>query len=118
MLVAYTLRGDANLDGSVGIADFARLGAKFNLPGGWIDGDFNYSGTVNIADFSLLAGNFNQSLPGGSARAVPEPGFWLAIPWICLARRRRCGVMARKSGGRTGLATENPPPLLPHPVEE
>ena len=68
--------GDANLDAIVNIADFAALGANFNVPGTvWASGDFNYDGNSNIADFSQLAANFNRSLPSTSARGggVPEP---------------------------------------------
>lgn len=94
VLVRATLLGDANLDGAVGIADFARLGAAYNLPGGWSAGDFNYDGLTGIADFSLLAANFNQSLPpaGVPARGapIPEPAT-LLLPLAALALRRRRG---------------------------
>jgi len=97
LLLRYTLYGDADLDRTVNIADFARLGANFNLPGGWVNGDFNYSGTVNIADFALLASNFNLVLPTqtparptGDA-AVPEPAAMglLAASSLMLRRRAR-----------------------------
>jgi hypothetical protein len=69
VLVRYTLAGDANLDLSVNIADFARLAGNFNLPtGAWAKGDFNYDGSSGIADFSALASNFNQALPATGAR--------------------------------------------------
>ncbi|MGA2442780.1 MAG: dockerin type I repeat-containing protein, partial [Tepidisphaeraceae bacterium] len=58
--VAYTLLGDANLDGLVNAADFTILAANFNQPvTGWDQGDFNYDGLVNAADFTDLAANFN-----------------------------------------------------------
>ncbi|MGA2443573.1 MAG: autotransporter-associated beta strand repeat-containing protein, partial [Tepidisphaeraceae bacterium] len=54
--VAYTLLGDANLDGLVNAADFTILAANFNQPvTGWDQGDFNYDGLVNAADFTDLA---------------------------------------------------------------
>ena len=68
--VAYTLLGDANLDGLVNAADFTILAANFNQPvTGWDQGDFNYDGLVNAADFTDLAANFNQSASGAGASA-------------------------------------------------
>jgi fibronectin-binding autotransporter adhesin len=60
--IAYTLLGDANLDGKVNGADFSIMATYFNQGGKvWDQGDFNYDGSVNGADFTLLAKNFNQS---------------------------------------------------------
>lgn len=94
VLVRYTRQGDANLDGTTGIADFSRLAANFNLAGNWSKGDFNYDGTTGIADFSLLAANFNLAAAGDSAAArggvVPEPGVGVAaLALIALAAGRR-----------------------------
>jgi len=60
--IAYTLLGDANLDGKVNGSDFTLMAANFNdsVTAGWDKGDFNYSNTVNGDDFVLLADNFNQ----------------------------------------------------------
>jgi autotransporter-associated beta strand protein len=111
--VAYTLLGDANLDGLVNAADFTILAANFNQPvTGWDQGDFNYDGLVNAADFTDLAANFNQSVSGAASAgdvaaldafatanglslptsSVPEPATTglLAVGAIgMLARRRR-----------------------------
>jgi autotransporter-associated beta strand protein len=109
--VAYTLLGDANLDGLVNAADFTILAANFNQPvTGWDQGDFNYDGLVNAADFTDLAANFNQSVSGAasagdvaaldafaaangiSLAAVPEPATMglLALGAVgVLGRRRR-----------------------------
>jgi autotransporter-associated beta strand protein len=112
--VAYTLLGDANLDGLVNGSDFNILAANFNQSiTGWDQGDFNYDGLVNASDFNELAANFNQGVSIGSASggdfaaldafavanglslptsSVPEPASMglLAMGAIgILARRRR-----------------------------
>jgi fibronectin-binding autotransporter adhesin len=60
--IAYTLLGDANLDGKVNGSDFTLMAANFNdsVTNGWDEGDFNYSNNVNGEDFVLLADNFND----------------------------------------------------------
>lgn len=98
VLVRLTLPGDANLDRSVNIGDFARLAAGFNQPSTWSGGDFNYDGTTGIADFSLLAANFNLSLPALLPRGatVPETtaGGAFAVAAMLGARRRRAATRA------------------------
>jgi hypothetical protein len=65
--VAYTLLGDANLDGLVNGSDFNILAANFNQSiTGWDQGDFNYDGLVNATDFNELAANFNQGVSGAA----------------------------------------------------
>ena len=85
--VRLAIPGDANLDKTVDIGDFALLAANFNTPSYWGKGDFNYDGMTELGDFALLAVNFNQTLPAAVPRsAVPEPcGLLLALP----AFRRR-----------------------------
>ncbi len=80
------LAGDANLDGSVSISDFAALQNNFgatvsNLKvglTGWSSGDFNGDSKVTISDFALLQNNFGKNAPLAAASlpvvtAVPEP---------------------------------------------
>ena len=80
------LPGDANLDGSVSISDFAALQNNFgatvqNLKvglTGWSSGDFNGDSKVTISDFALLQNNFGKNAPLAAASlpvvtAVPEP---------------------------------------------
>jgi len=111
--IAYTLLGDANLDGKVNGSDFTLMASNFNdsVTNGWDEGDFNYSGTVNGDDFVLLAENFNQfasqsalvaadlqaldsfaAANGISLSSVPEPASAMVITLGAmgmLARRRR-----------------------------
>ncbi|MCS7033880.1 MAG: autotransporter-associated beta strand repeat-containing protein, partial [Phycisphaerae bacterium] len=94
VLVRYTRQGDANLDASTDLSDFALLASNFNQSGSsWSRGDFNYDGTTDLSDFALLAGNFNQFATGALPRAaaVPEPsaaGLLAAAALLGLRRRR------------------------------
>jgi chondroitin AC lyase len=114
---AYTLLGDANLDGIVNGVDFGILAANFNKSTtAWDAGDFNYDGIVNGVDFANLAANFNKGANGASAGAstmdfaaldafaaahglfadVPEPGIiaFATIPAVALLARRRKRAIA------------------------
>jgi hypothetical protein len=63
VVVRRTLKGDANLDGRVNLADFNRLAVNFGQAGrGWSTGDSNYDGEVNLSDFNALAGNFGREM--------------------------------------------------------
>jgi autotransporter-associated beta strand protein len=89
VLVAYTLYGDANLDGSVNSVDFGDLAANFGKSGKiWDEGDFNYDGVVNSVDFGVLAGNFGKS--DGSNADVVSAADWAALDAFAAAN----GLMA------------------------
>ena len=94
--VAFTVFGDANLDGKVNAIDFNILASNFGLPNGtWDHGDFNYDGAVTAADFTKLSQDFNKSAPIPTAAPVlgslvPEPGsVGLLITALGLITRRR-----------------------------
>ncbi len=70
--VAYTVYGDANLDGAVNGADLGAVLANFGSTNGtWYMGDFNYDGSVNGADLGVVLANFGQHI--SVTAAVPEP---------------------------------------------
>ena len=59
----FVLRGDANHDGQVNLADFNVLAANFGQPDRtFSQGDFNFDGVVNLSDFNILAGRFGTSI--------------------------------------------------------
>jgi hypothetical protein len=95
LLIEYTLKGDANLDGRVNGVDFNALASGFGGASGkvWVQGDFNYDGAVNTSDFTLMAANFGGSIGAAPIGAlVPEPAALFAL--LCagglfISRRKR-----------------------------
>jgi hypothetical protein len=72
----FFLRGDANHDGTVNLADFNRLASNFGQSNRtFSQGDFNYDGLVNLGDFNILASRFGTALNAASASARPTPLF-------------------------------------------
>ncbi|HSV15392.1 MAG TPA: PEP-CTERM sorting domain-containing protein, partial [Tepidisphaeraceae bacterium] len=113
VIVAYSLYGDTNLDGAVGVGDLGALATSYGLTTGanWTQGDFNYDGAVNVGDLGALATNYGLSIAsgatiGGAATSatiatgsvsVPEPA---TFGLMCLAAvlgtsRRRTRRQAR-----------------------
>jgi autotransporter-associated beta strand protein len=74
--VAYTLEGDANLDGKVDASDFSIFAPNFGLNTtlGWEGGDFNYDGKVDASDFSAFAPNFGLQ-DNGTAIGLPSADY-------------------------------------------
>lgn len=108
VLVRYTLKGDANIDGTVNFNDLVLLAQNYNsTTSRWFFGDFDYDGDTDFQDLVPLAQNYNQAAMtgdiasiGGAAFAsdwalaqslVPEPTSLAAIGVIVAsaARRRR-----------------------------
>jgi hypothetical protein len=102
--IAFTLLGDANLDGTVNAEDFTLFSEHLGQSGQmWDDGDFNYDGTVNTEDFTLFSHNLGQSASlaaqagvletnGFSLSNVPEPGAMLMVGMAlagAMGRRQR-----------------------------
>ena len=105
VLVKYTYYGDANLDGKVDGADYARIDAGFASGGtltGWYNGDFNYDGKVDASDYTLIdnafdvqAGSFSpntvMAVATDEVAAVPEPTAIGLLGVVVLLGRRPGG---------------------------
>jgi len=82
--------GDANLDGSVTLADLSILAFNWGLAPGaqWTDADFDGTGSVALADLSILAFNWNMTT---APPPVPEPGtiVLLGLGAAAALKRRR-----------------------------
>lgn len=88
LIVTFTLPGDADLNGTVDINDFALLAANFNRPSRWFGGDFNYDSQTTLGDFALLAQRFNQSLDAAPSPRVPEPSITIFLSLSLFANRQ------------------------------
>lgn len=95
VLVRFTWKGDANLDGRVAIGDYLAIDRGFARElTGWQDGDFNGDGTINALDFFDIDQPFvgqGEPLSAGASPAlpVPEPTAALLLPPLALLLRRR-----------------------------
>ncbi len=75
MVWKKVIPGDANLDGLVGSADLALLGANWGLHGQaggamWGLGDFSGDGTVGSADLALLGANWGKKADWAGGGAI------------------------------------------------
>ena len=111
VIARLTYYGDANLDGVVNGADYARIDAGYNGHGtltGWANGDFNYDGRVDGSDYTLIDNAFNAQAsaltppPNGivaastaEVAAVPEPTGVVTAAAVALTLARRRRVTAR-----------------------
>jgi hypothetical protein len=105
VLVMYTYRGDANLDGKINVDDYGRIDLNVGTGNsGWSNGDFNYDGKINVDDYAII--DFNIGMQGAPfattggvtsvmLSAVPEPSSALVFSSACVlvarARRNRRG---------------------------
>jgi hypothetical protein len=103
-----TIPGDADLSGTVDIADFTIWLNHFGGAGGWGDGNFTgVSDTdIDIADFTIWLNNFGSSVaPAPVAAVVPEPSALMlmcfGIPvWVRAKRLRKSANSSNLRGGR------------------
>lgn len=115
LVARVALGGDANLDGTVSIADFATLQNHFGGVGQWHTADFNRDTLVTIADFAMLQNNFgtvdtsvlSNDLVVGAFVAAPEPATWFsfslggALLLAAVRGRRRSSARRRLRRGFT-----------------
>ena len=90
--------GDANLDGSVDLADFNAW--LTGSPGdGWAGGDFNGEGSIDLADFNIWLTTVPPDAPLLNAVPVPEPTTMTLFGLVGLlaAGRRRVNAPIRRS---------------------
>jgi hypothetical protein len=71
VLVKYTLVGDTQLRGSVGIGDYDTVLSNYGTAQGWTGGDFHYGGTVGIGDYNALLSNYGKTLASVLAASGP-----------------------------------------------
>ena len=71
VLVKYTLLGDTDLRGSVGIGDYDTVLSNFGTAQDWSGGDFHYGGTVGIGDYDDVLSNFGATV-GATLTAEPS----------------------------------------------
>jgi hypothetical protein len=63
VVVKYTYYGDADLSGSVNVADLGRLASNWQgTPLRWAQGNFNYDNIVNVADLGMLASQWQAGV--------------------------------------------------------
>jgi hypothetical protein len=91
---AYTLGGDANVDGYVDVSDLSIMGSNYGTSSGatWDMGDLNYDGAVDVSDLSIMGSNYGSDIfPAAGATHAPEPGTLalLALGAVAMLRRRR-----------------------------
>jgi hypothetical protein len=96
MVLATTLPGDANLDGTVNINDLSKVLTNYDKTGTiWTDGDFDGNNSVDISDLSKVLTNYDKSAAAGAGiKAVPEPSTLVLfaaglVSLMVCARRKR-----------------------------
>ena len=81
VLARYTLRGDANLDRLVNVADFNILAANYNGANTqFTQGNFNFDATVNAGDFDALATEYGMQTAGDLEARRRGPLSGVAVP--------------------------------------
>ena len=94
------LRGDANGDGLVDVADLGILAGQWGTAGP--EADFDLDGAVDVADLGILAANWTGSGGGGAGAMttvpLPRAMFVGILLYAALACRRP--VTAARAGRR------------------
>jgi len=115
VLVRWTYKGDANVDGVVDVSDLGRLATNWQTAADWSGGDFNYDHFVDVSDLGALAtnwqlgvgnplgkGSFEEAMAavGLGGVSVPEPasfGVATALLSLCCAGRSRRRTRSRSN---------------------
>jgi autotransporter-associated beta strand protein len=64
VLVKYTLLGDTQLRGTVGIGDYDTVLSNYGTAQDWSGGDFHYGGVVGIGDYDDVLTNYGAHASG------------------------------------------------------
>jgi autotransporter-associated beta strand protein len=64
VLVKYTLLGDSQLRGTVGLGDYDTVLSNYGTAQDWSGGDFHYGGVVGIGDYDDVLTNFGAHASG------------------------------------------------------
>jgi autotransporter-associated beta strand protein len=67
VLVKYTLLGDTQLRGTVGIGDYDTVLSNYGTAQDWSGGDFHYGGVVGIGDYDDVLSNYGAHASGNLA---------------------------------------------------
>jgi autotransporter-associated beta strand protein len=67
VLVKYTLLGDSQLRGTVGLGDYDTVLSNYGAPQDWSGGDFHYGGVVGIGDYDDVLSNYGAHASGNLA---------------------------------------------------
>jgi hypothetical protein len=101
--IAYTLLGDADLDGAVTGSDFTILASNLGKSvSGWDKGDFDYDGVVSGSDFTVLVENLGKSASG--ADVILPASDYAAIDAFAAANGLMADVPEPASFALLGLA--------------
>jgi autotransporter-associated beta strand protein len=67
VLVKYTLLGDTQLRGTVGLGDYDTVLSNYGSAQDWSGGDFHYGGVVGLGDYDAVLSNFGAHASGNIA---------------------------------------------------
>jgi hypothetical protein len=62
VVVKYTLLGDTQLRGTVGLGDYNNVLSNYGNGTSWTQGDFHYGGVVGLGDYNDVLNNFGGSV--------------------------------------------------------
>lgn len=72
-VLAKSVAGDTDLDGTVAFSDFLVISVNFGQQvNGWSQGDFNSDGTVDFSDFLAISTNFGFARSAATALTADQ----------------------------------------------